>query len=339
MMTILQTNHLSVGYKAGIQARKIIRDLNVSVIEGELIGIIGQNGIGKSTLLRTIAKLQEPLEGEVLIDGLPITKYSRNIFAQKISFVSTEIVKLHHCTVRQLVSFGRSPYTNWFGQLSAKDEVLVSEAIEMVGLKPLSERYINEISDGEQQRVMIARTLAQDTDIIVLDEPTAFLDMPNKYEIIHLLRELTRKKKKTILFTSHDLNIAMREADRLWLITPDDFLDGAPEDLVLQHSISNLFEETRLKFDVRKGEFSIHRKPIGYFKLTGSGTTYTWTKKAMERLGFETENEDYSFEIFIEEKDGSIIWHFNKADSTFSFGNIYDLASFVRKKEEVEFLQ
>ena len=121
MMTILQTNHLSVGYKAGIQARKIIRDLNVSVIEGELIGIIGQNGIGKSTLLRTIAKLQEPLEGEVLIDGLPITKYSRNIFAQKISFVSTEIVKLHHCTVRQLVSFGRSPYTNWFGQLSAKD--------------------------------------------------------------------------------------------------------------------------------------------------------------------------------------------------------------------------
>lgn len=331
MIPILQTKHLSVGYSMGAQTRKVINDLSISVCRGELIGIVGQNGIGKSTLLRSITKLQEPLEGEIMIDGQSINKYSRTLFAQKVSFVSTEIIKLNHCTLRQLVSFGRSPYTNWFGQLSAEDEALISEAIEMVGLTPLSDRMINEISDGERQRVMIARTLAQDTDIIVLDEPTAFLDMLNRHEVIHLLSELTRKKKKTILFTSHDLSIAMREADRLWLITPNGFIDGAPEDLVLQHSISNLFEETRLKFDSRKGEFSISRKPAGYYKLSGKGTPLIWTKRAMERLGFESENDNYSFEIVVEETDNKINWQFIKADQTTTFSSIYELAIFIRQ--------
>jgi iron complex transport system ATP-binding protein len=245
MKPIIQTRHLSVGYRSGSQTRAILNNLEVSVNQGELIGIIGQNGIGKSTLLRTIARLQEPLDGDVFVYGQTLESFSRNKFAQKVSFVSTETLKLNHCTVRQLVSFGRSPYTNWFGHLTTEDEAMVSEAIEMVGILPLASRYINEISDGERQRVMIARTLAQDTEIIILDEPTAFLDMPNKYEVIHLLGELTRKKKKTILFTSHDLNIAMREADRLWLISPGAFVDGAPEDLVLHHAISGLFDETR----------------------------------------------------------------------------------------------
>jgi iron complex transport system ATP-binding protein len=331
MTTILQANQLSVGYRSGTQVRKVISNLSISVCRGELIGIIGPNGIGKSTLLRSIAKLQDPLEGEILIDGQSIKKYSRNLFAQKVSFVSTEIIKLNHCTLRQLVSFGRSPYTNWFGQLSDEDEALVSEAIEMVGLTLLSHRMINEVSDGERQRVMIARTLAQDTDIIILDEPTAFLDMPNKFEVIHLLSELTRKKKKTILFTSHDLNIAMREADRLWLITPNALIDGAPEDLVLQHSISNLFETTRLKFDSKKGDFSITRKPTDFCKLTGKGIPLAWTKRAMERLGFETENDNYSFEIVVEENGNTIAWKFINADQTITFSSIYDLATFVKQ--------
>jgi len=331
MTPIIQTHQLSVGYKSGSQTRTIITSLDIAVSRGELIGIIGQNGIGKSTLLRTIARLQEPLNGKVTIYGQTIDSFSRNEFAQKVSFVSTEIVKLNHCTVRQLVSFGRSPYTNWFGQLSSNDEALVSEAIEMVGLTSLAGRYINEISDGERQRVMIARTLAQDTDIIILDEPTAFLDMPNKYEVIHLLSELTRKKKKTILFTSHDLNIAMREADRLWLITPEKFLDGAPEDLVLQHAISNLFDETRLKFDSRKGEFSIRRKPIGSCKLVGKGTAHIWTKKALERLGYDTENETYSIEITVEEKAGTTCWHLIQEDDTQTFNSIYAMAGYLKE--------
>jgi iron complex transport system ATP-binding protein len=333
MMPIIQTNQLSVGYKNRSQSKAIVSDLNVSVSRGELIGIIGQNGIGKSTLLRTLSRQQWPLEGTVLIQGRSINTFSRNEFAQKVSFVSTEIVRLNHCTVRQFVSFGRSPYTNWFGQLTSIDKKLVSEAIDMVGLTGLAGRYINEISDGERQRVMIARTLAQDTDIIVLDEPTAFLDMPNKFEVIHILSELTRKKKKTILFTSHDLNIAISEADRLWLMVPGAFIDGAPEDLVLQHSISNLFKETQLKFDTRKGEFSIHRKPIGSCKLNGKGIALIWTKKALERLGFDTENKDVANPVIInvDEKQGVTQWTLIQKDTIHNFDSIYELGLFLKQ--------
>lgn len=331
MMPIIQIVDLTIGYQAGKQAKTVLDSLNVSVNRGELIGIIGQNGIGKSTLLRTIARLQKPLKGKVMLEGRMVESYSRNKFAERVSFVSTEILKLNHCTVRQMISFGRSPYTDWFGNLSRDDQTLVDEAMDLVGITSLSGRYINEISDGERQRVMIARALAQDTEIIVLDEPTAFLDMPNKYEVVHLLGELSRQKNKTILFTSHDLNIAMREADRLWLITPNSFVEGAPEDLVLRHAISGLFDETRLKFDARKGEFSIRRKPIGACKLNGKGTAFTWTRKAMERLGYDTENEPYSFEITVEEKEGKTSWSFDVNGTTKTFFSISDLVMNIKQ--------
>ncbi|MDP4209356.1 MAG: ABC transporter ATP-binding protein [Bacteroidota bacterium] len=333
MKPIIETSLLSVGYRNGTQTREIISELNVSVNRGELIGIIGQNGIGKSTLLRTLTQLQPPLKGNVLIDGKDIAHFPKNEFARKVSFVSTEIIRLNHCTVRELVAFGRYPYTNWFGKLTQEDELAVSEAIGMVGMNNLAHRHINEISDGERQRAMIARSLAQDTDIIVLDEPTAFLDMPNKFEVVHLLCELTRKKQKTILFSSHDLNIAMKEADRLWLIMPDTFLDGAPEDLVLQHSISKIFEQTRLKFDSRKGEFSIRRKPVGYCQLTGKGTPLIWTKKALERIGFDTESEtgDYAFDIDVIEISHSLFWDLKLPNgSGLRFASIYELTTFLK---------
>lgn len=331
MIPIIQIVDLTIGYQAGKQTKPVLDQLNVTVHQGELIGIVGQNGIGKSTLLRTIARLQKPLKGSVLLDGKSVEAFSRSKFAGRLSFVSTEILKLNHCTVRQMVSFGRSPYTNWFGTMVTNDIVMVEEAMESVGITAISDRYINEISDGERQRVMIARSLAQDTEIIVLDEPTAFLDMPNKYEVVHLLGELSRKKNKTILFTSHDLNIAMREADRLWLITPNSFTEGVPEDLVLRHAISGLFDETRLKFDARKGEFSIRRKPIGACKLNGKGTAFTWTRKAMERLGYDTESEPYAFEISVEEKDGKPIWTLMVRDVANIFLSISDLVMFIKQ--------
>jgi len=330
MIPIIQIVDLTIGYLAGKQTKPVLDQLNVTVHQGELIGIVGQNGIGKSTLLRTIARLQKPLKGSVLLDGKSVESFSRSKFAGRLSFVSTEILKLNHCTVRQMVSFGRSPYTNWFGTMVTNDIVMVEEAMESVGITAISDRYINEISDGERQRAMIARALAQDTEIIVLDEPTAFLDMPNKYEVVHLLGELSRKKNKTILFTSHDLNIAMREADRLWLITPNSFTEGVPEDLVLRHAISGLFDETRLKFDARKGEFSIRRKPIGACKLNGKGTAFIWTRKAMERLGYDTESEPYAFEISVEEKEGITVWNLCKDGKILSFVSIGKLVQNIK---------
>lgn len=333
MKPIIHIKNLSVGYQNGTEKNMVITNLNTTVMPGELIGVIGQNGIGKSTLLRTITRLQEPISGQVLIHEKDISEYHRATFSQKVSFVSTEIIKLNHCTVRELVAFGRSPYTNWFGKISHDDDVIIDEAIEMVGLSALASRNINQISDGERQRVMIARTLAQDTDIIVLDEPTAFLDLPNKFEVVHLLSELTRKKGKTILFSSHDLTIAMKEADRLWLILPDKFIEGSPEDLVLQHKISDIFKQTRLKFDPKKGDFSIRRKSVGSCKLIGKGTPYIWTKRALERLGFEAESqtEHPAIMVTIYELDGSISWELVQSDQVVLFDSIYDLAAYLKK--------
>jgi iron complex transport system ATP-binding protein len=333
MKPIIHIKNLSVGYQDGNEKNMVISNLNTNVMSGELIGVIGQNGIGKSTLLRTITRLQEPISGQVLIHGKDISEYHRTAFSQKVSFVSTEIVKLNHCTVRELVAFGRSPYTNWFGKIEHRDELIIDEAIEMVGLSALASRNINQISDGERQRVMIARTLAQDTDIIVLDEPTAFLDLPNKFEVVHLLSDLTRKKGKTILFSSHDLTIAMKEADRLWLIMPDKFIDGSPEDLVLQHKISDIFKQTRLKFDPKKGDFSIRRKSVGTCQLTGKGTPFIWTKRALERLGFDAESEMINaiINVAVYEHDGTISWELALPDKKLLFTSIYDLAAYLKK--------
>jgi len=333
MNPIIHIKNLSAGYQDGPEKRSVISNLNASVMPGELVGIIGQNGIGKSTLLRTITRLQQPISGQVMIHDKDISGYNRTAFAQKISFVSTEIVKLNHCSVHDLVAFGRYPYLNWFGKISRDDEYIINEAIEMVGLSSLALRNINQISDGERQRVMIARTLAQDTDIIVLDEPTAFLDLPNKFEVIHLLCELTRKKGKTILFSSHDLTIAMKEADRLWLIMPDKFIDGSPEDLVLQHKISDIFKQSRLNFDPRKGDFSIRRKPVGSCKLTGKGNAFIWTKRALERLGFdaEIENGEHSIEVNIYEQSQSFTWELVQENNKYLFSSIYDMASYLKK--------
>jgi iron complex transport system ATP-binding protein len=333
MNAVIQIQQLCAGYKQGAQITEVIRNLNMSVQKGEIIGVIGENGIGKSTMLRTLTRDQLPLSGSILIDGKELHAYSRNEFARKVSFVSTETIRLNHCTVKELVSFGRYPYTNWFGQLSHDDENAIIEAISMVGLLPLADRNINEISDGERQRVMIARTLAQDTDIIILDEPTAFLDMPNKFEIIHLLSELTRTKNKTIIFSSHDLSIAMKEADRLWLMMPGEFIDGAPEDLALQHSISKIFRQTRLKFDNHKGEFSISRKYVGSCKLTGKGIVLNWTKRALERLGYDTENEhaEHVIEIIIHENGSDYSWELLDGEKTSRFGSVYELAAHLKK--------
>lgn len=332
MNPILQLKNLSVGYREGKDDYKVLGALNAQVMPGELIGIIGQNGIGKSTLLRTLARLQKPIHGEVFIQGKNLLDYRRSDFSKLISFVSTDIVRLNHCTVRELVAFGRSPYTSWFGKTDARDEEMIDEAIEMVGLSALSQRNINQISDGERQRVMIARTLAQDTDIIILDEPTAFLDLPNKFEVVHLLGELTRKKGKTIIFSSHDLTIAMKEADMLWIVLPDQLVDGAPEDLVLQHKISHIFQKTKLKFDPKKGEFSIGRKSVGMCRLTGKGTSYIWTKKALERLGYESDAEikDEDFQIHVNESGDAVKWEFTDKQRNLIFTSVYDLVAFLK---------
>ena len=323
---MLILSNLSIGYRR----RVVMRHLNLSATEGELVALIGRNGLGKSTLLRTIARLQPALSGELNVAGKPLESYSRNELAGLLSIVSTESLGVSHLTVRQLVSFGRFPHTNWIGKLTEKDATLIEEAIQSVGIASLQNKNLHEISDGERQRAMVARALAQDTGLILLDEPTAFLDMPNRYELIHLLRQLTQTKRKTILFSTHDLNIAMHQADKLWLMTDDLASEGAPEDLILNQQFTRIFDGTKLQFDDGKGEFNIRRHDMQPIKLAGEGKIYFWTKKALERSGFTVRKEEKKdiADVIITEGDTNA-WTCNSHEEQLQFTSIYKLSKYL----------
>ena len=285
---IIALDNVSIGYKAKSASHIIVKqDISVFALKGELVALIGGNGVGKSTLLRTIAGFQYPLFGDVRIKEKSVNAYRESELALTMSFVSTEIIRVPNLTVFDLVSLGRYPYTNWFGKLMDEDRHIVEEAIRAVGLQGYENRAVNYISDGERQKAMIARTLAQDTDVIVLDEPTAFLDMANKYEIVHILHQLARDKGKTVLYSTHDLTTAIAESDRIWLMQDRSVDQGAPEDLILNGSFSSLFKNDQLYFDPEKGDFRIRKHPDRKATVTGNGIAVEWTKKAVERNGYE----------------------------------------------------
>ena len=206
---------LSIGYRQKTDSRKVLKDINLSIFSGELVCLLGPNGIGKSTLLRTLSGLLPKLSGTIMINGRALEEYSEKELSKQVGVVLTDHPQLRNMRVEELVALGRSPYTNFFGGLSSEDKVFVDEAISLVGIDKLRGRMIRELSDGERQKVMIARALAQQTPVIILDEPTAFLDFPSKVEVMKLLRNLAHDMHKTILLSTHDLDLAVRLADTL----------------------------------------------------------------------------------------------------------------------------
>ena len=284
---IISLDNLSIGYRSNRKTNKIVKSkISASADTGELVALIGENGIGKSTLLKTIAGFQQPIHGELQICGKPIVSYTEKELALIMSFVSTEIIRVSNLTVFDLVSLGRFPHTNWFGKIVDQDRALIEEAIEAVGLSGFEYRMVDHLSDGERQKAMIARTLAQDTQLIVLDEPTAFLDLSNKYEIVHLLHRLAHEKGKTILFSTHDLTTAIAESDKLWLMLNDSIEQGAPEDLIMNGNLNRLFQNNTLYFDQQHGDFRIPRKKGKEVFVVGEGLALAWTIKALARNGF-----------------------------------------------------
>lgn len=325
---MLEIKNLEIGYPVSKGSFfSLFSGINLTASKGELIAIVGKNGVGKSTLLRSIAGLQHSNNGKVTINNKLIGDYSRSEFAGLVSFVSTEIIHVNNLRVFDLVALGRFPHTNWFGKLEEKDIIAVNKALEMVGMKSFANKNINEISDGERQRVMIARTLAQDTQIIILDEPTAFLDLPNKYEIVHLLNNLAKTEDKTIIFSTHDLNIAIQEVDKIWLMLSDGVKEGAPEDLILNETFNHLFEETKLSFDKVKGDFKMKRKNTEKIGLIGEGIYYTWTKKALERLNFSVEKGNESIICVTINQDN---WQITKEGNNHYANSIYELAIILK---------
>lgn len=230
----IRLESLAIGYHGKHSVKVVADGITDSISSGELTCLIGENGAGKSTLLRTLSGFLPPVSGEIFILGKPLKSYRETELAKVIGVVLTEKNNLQNMTVEELVGMGRSPYTGFWGRLRDEDKEKVAQAIALVGIGELKDRMVQTLSDGERQKVMIAKALAQETPIIFLDEPTAFLDYPSKVEILNLLHRLSSEEGKTIFLSTHDLELALRVADRVWLMTKKGAVQtGSPDNLVI----------------------------------------------------------------------------------------------------------
>ncbi len=323
---LAETRDLAVGYRSGKRVTTVMKGLSLRARHGELVALIGRNGTGKSTLLRTLAGIQQPLEGEILIEGSTLSEIGTSRLPRMVSFVSTEPVALRNIKVREVVELGRFPYTNWIGTLTGADTEAVDAALEATGVADLAGRSIDSISDGEKQRTLVARSLAQDTGLLVMDEPTAFLDLPSRYGIVSLLRQLTRERGKCVIYSTHDLDTAINEADRIWLMTGDGVTEGAPEDLMLTGRLARAFESPLLSFSASDGTFSFVRSRDTSIALEGRGRTAKMTARALSRCGYTIDPQARLAVKIIEGHDGPV-WTVSSGSSERSFRSIYDLVT------------
>ncbi len=254
---ILETQDLSIGYASKKQIQTIASSITIKLKKGELIGLVGRNGIGKSTLLKTLTQVQEPLSGHIRLHNVALQNYSALSLAKEMSLVLTETLASKNLSVFELVALGRQPYTNWMGTLHDNDIAMTNRAIALVGITHLKHNRCFELSDGQLQNVMIARALAQDTSIIILDEPTSHLDLYHKALIFKLLKKLAKETGKTILFSSHDIDLAIQLCDTMIVMTADAVVTDTPHKLIEKGIFNTLFPEDIITFDTEKKSFKI----------------------------------------------------------------------------------
>jgi len=286
---LLIANALEIGYADARPPRQVIAaGLNLNLAQGEYVCLVGPNGVGKSTLLRTITGLQPALGGEISLNGKRLEKYTRKELASQISVVLTSPITVGAMTVKELVAMGRFPFTGLFDRMSDNDWKIVQHALDIVGLSGFEERGVHKLSDGERQRAMIARALAQEPRLLVLDEPTAFLDLPGRISIMHLLRDLSREHQQAVLTSTHDLDLAMRSADRIWLMDRGgNVMQGSPEDLVLGGHFEHTFGQANLRYNMLTGQFEEDSRQARPVVFRAEGLAGAWTARALRRAGFE----------------------------------------------------
>ncbi len=299
---------LVLGYELAGQRREVARGLSCELRRGRLVALLGPNGAGKSTLLKTLAGLLPPLGGEILAGGRPLAALRAAERARQVAVVFTERFTAPHLLARELVALGRHPHTGWLGRLSPADHEAVLEALDAVGAAGLAMRVVDELSDGELQRVAIARALAQEAQVLLLDEATAYLDLPRRVETFELLRRLAHRQGKAILLSTHDLDLALRSADELWLLAPAEatgtagaagaaqtrLYRGAPEELALGDAFGRVFASPEVVFDSETAAFRFlrpHRDQVSLAIAPGleqaARKDRVWLLRALERLGFE----------------------------------------------------
>ncbi|HLV15772.1 MAG TPA: ABC transporter ATP-binding protein [Xanthomarina sp.] len=256
---ILKTENLSIGYKSKKDKSAIATNINIELHRGELIGLVGANGIGKSTLLRTLTNVQNSLSGSVLINNKLLSNYTSEELARTMSLVLTESIVSKNLSIYELVALGRHPYTNWVGSLTSDDINIVNQAISLTNIESLKHKKCYELSDGQLQKALIARALAQDTDLIILDEPTTHLDMYHKAYILKLLKNLVKDTGKTILFSSHEIDLAIQLCDKMIVMTNHEIVADQPCNLISKGIFNTLFPEDLIVFDKQTGSFKINK--------------------------------------------------------------------------------
>lgn len=283
---IIQLRDLKTGYRVKKQEKVISRKLNAQLNEGEMICLLGPNGCGKSTLLRTIVGFQPALDGTIIIGEQTLERYNQKELAKQVSVVLTNNSGIRNMTAEEVVAIGRSPYTGFWGNLHEKDRKVIDKCLQWVGITELKDRKMQTLSDGERQKVMIAKAIAQETPIILLDEPTAFLDYPSKVSMMLLLHRLAKALKKTIFLSTHDLEHALQIADQVWLLDNEHGLTtGLPEDLCVEGKIEEYFLRDGISFDRGTSTFSIEHEVAREVIVEGNAETlaYKMLCKALRR--------------------------------------------------------
>ena len=326
----LRTRDLTVGYRTRRTRHVVLERLNLSVRRGDLVCLLGPNGIGKSTLLRTIARMQPPLSGSLELGGVDLRSMTQADLARRLGAVLTERVAVEALPARRIVELGRYPHSGWFGGLTDRDRRIVNWAIDAAGARHVVDQDFSRLSDGERQRVMIARALAQEPVMLVLDEPTAFLDVPSRAEVMALLRQLARDERLAVIVSTHDLELALRTADVVWLVMPGgDVLAGAPEDVVLTGGISQAFEGRQIRFYPETRNFRLLGGDRGAARVRGYGLRAAMARAVLEREGYVADAAlPQACAVSVEAHESG--WRASTADGECAGEDFASLAAFLR---------
>lgn len=326
---MLVAENLRIGYPAKHRSYDILGGpFNLQLQRGQLVCLLGPNGAGKTTLLKTLTGMLKPVSGDVYLEGESVFKITAGRLSRSVSIVLTDRQYPGNMTVYGLVALGRSPYTGWWGNLSQFDEKVIRQSMDDAGIGHKASKYLDRISDGERQKAVIARALAQDTYMVILDEPTAHLDLPNRTEVMLTLKKLASEKNKAIILSTHDLDLALQTADVLWLFDAEgNLFTGVPEDLVLDGSLAKAFPLQHSFFDLQSGSFRLKQSGYkAYVKLQVPDIQAIWIEKALLRKGYIiTDADDYMFLIRHKAVDGEFEIISKKLNKTFKAGSIGQL--------------
>lgn len=322
---ILKIEDLSLGY---LPERVLLDRISAGAIQGEIVALVGRNGTGKSTLLRTIAGRQLQIGGEIYLQNREIKNYTPTELARLLTFAGTGNQFIQNLTVYELVSMGRHPYTNWWGRLQEKDHTRIRESIRFVGMESFADARLEQLSDGERQRAIIAMALSQETSVIVLDEPTAYLDIPNRIAIMEVLLKM-KHSGHTVIFSTHDFDNVFSYADKLWIIKDNSLRQGAPEDLGMREAFSDLFGDSGINFSKEQLGFFRSRegmRPVCLHPVEDKSIQF-WTERALVRKGFRivSKPEPGSPEVRVTNENGVYCWELRHESNIETFQSLYEL--------------